>query len=520
MDVEPTTGVSGEVLDVDELERQWKDIIGTLSDEDREHLEKEAAGATLTQKQDMLEQVKNILAQEQEQDEGDQMYPQGNAADDDGEIDIEALETEWREIMEQLTDGDREHLEAQANGATHAEKRDILEQVKQILVEEDEAQELDTEYREQPESGDVIDVDRLNEEWEQVLGQLSEEDQESLEKEAAGATLEQKQDMLQQVKQILEEDDVDAHQDDTGIGNERDGDEFGRKERGALSLSPEQLEVEWKEMLEGLSPEDREHVEKQGTTHDEKEILIQQVRELIQEQQENKKQVSEHWEMMLQELAEEDRMHLEEQVKSARCDIQKELLNQLPEGTINIPSELTEDGANNEVNLRAVNAQWDAAIEASSAEQQQQLRETLEEEMLEVKEDLLKQVQELLEPDAQNDDDREQTRENSTDRSNQTKSLGKDEWGDQQEWDAHAEFTGDSKSSSMRTRPSRRHDENVTLAEAEEGVRYKGKELNTSQKAGSAVLTWTLVAFLLMALIGFVWFYFRQEDSKVVDDFE
>jgi hypothetical protein len=106
-----------------DVERLWAEALLQVSDEDREHLEREAEGATIHELADMLAQVQSIVATE---------------AEGGGPL---SIGEEWRAVLEQVPDEDREHLERGAEGASEEELVDMLAQVRGILEGGAEGQE-------------------------------------------------------------------------------------------------------------------------------------------------------------------------------------------------------------------------------------------------------------------------------------------------------------------------------------------------------------------------------------------
>ena len=88
--------------------------------------------------------------------------------------------------MARLSDEDRRHLEEEAENATDEEKALMIEQVMELLDGEQD-------------DGDHPSEKEWNQRWEDALAMLSPEDEEHLRKEAAGATADEKYELLQEV---------------------------------------------------------------------------------------------------------------------------------------------------------------------------------------------------------------------------------------------------------------------------------------------------------------------------------
>ena len=76
----------------------------------------------------------------------------------------------------------------------------LCAQVEQILAEEGEEEGGGAGDRGEQSAADLPSQDELQQRWDEVMDLLSEEDREHLEKEADGATLEEKFGMLQHVR--------------------------------------------------------------------------------------------------------------------------------------------------------------------------------------------------------------------------------------------------------------------------------------------------------------------------------
>jgi hypothetical protein len=164
-------------------EERWENALNALSPEDKEHLEKEAEGASPEEKADMLQQVEQILAEDAE------------SPPEEAEV-----ERRWDEAMELLNEEDRDHLLQEAQGASVEERWEMLQQVEDILSQEEDGDEQEAGGSNG--NGQPIDIpseEELKEQWEQVMEMLGPEDREHLEKEAEGASPEEKMNMIKQV---------------------------------------------------------------------------------------------------------------------------------------------------------------------------------------------------------------------------------------------------------------------------------------------------------------------------------